>query len=741
MTAWQVWIDTGGTFTDCLAQRSGGAPRRAKVLSSSALRVQVVAPLAAAAVRLEELPLASGALTGWRLRRLAGEGTAESLPLARWDAGERRLELGAPPATALAAGEVVELASPEEAPVLAARLATATPPDAPLPPLNLRLATTLGTNALLERRGAPVALFVTRGFADLLLIGTQQRPELFTLRIERPPPLFAEVVEVDERLAADGSVLLPIDVERLAAPAAALLARGVTSAAVALLHSFRAEDHERRLAQALSAWGFAHVSASAALAAEQGYLPRTETAVVDAYLAPVLEGYLGRIAAALGEEGRRRLLVMTSAGGLVPRRAFRAKDGLLSGPAGGVVGAAAAGRRSGFERLLTFDMGGTSTDVARVDGDFGYVFEQRIGAARLLAPALAIETVAAGGGSICCFDGSQLRVGPESGGADPGPACYGAGGPLCLTDVNLLLGRLDPRRVQIPLDPAAAEAALTAVQEAIRSRGAPLPAREALLDGFLRIADERMAEAIRQVSVRQGYDPADYALLAFGGAGPQHACSLAELLGIAAVVVPRDAGLLSAAGLGAARLERFAVRQVLRPLAEVEASVAGWLQELAAEARRQVAADGGGEAEVRRTLLELRFAGQETALEVEPESGESLEGAFRRRYRELYGYLPEARPLELVALRVVASARAAGVQREEPAAAYRPRPAGQRRAWLGGEWVAARCFEREDLLPGATFDGPALVAEAHAATVIEPGWRASVDGAGALVLRASRGAG
>ena len=563
---WQIRVDTGGTFTDCVAIDPAGELRRAKVLSSSALRTTVRATLGARRLDVEPLALADGALPGWSVRPLGGGGQAvTAVALA---GGGARLELAA--AVDWPPGQPLELASPEEAPVLAARLVTGTPADGALPPVALRLATTLGTNALLERRGAPVALFVTRGFADLLAIGDQRRPDLFALRIEKPEPLPEAVVEVAERLAADGSVLVPLDLGEVRAAARELRARGITSAAVALLHAFRDDRHERMLAAVLREEGFAHVSTSAALAPVQGYLGRAETAVVDAYLAPIVGRYLERIGAAMPGSS---LHVMTSAGGLVAPSAFAAKEGLLSGPAGGVVGAAAAGEASGATRLLTFDMGGTSTDVARYDGDFSYVFEQRVGAARLLAPALAVETVAAGGGSRCWFDGRRVRVGPESGGARPGPACYGAGGPLCLTDVNLLLGRLDPRRFQIPLDVAAAARAFEALRGEVRAATGEDAAAEALLAGFLRIADERMADAIREISVRQGYDPADHSLLAFGGAGPQHACAVAALLGIGRVIVPADAGLLSAVGLGAATIERFAVRQVLLPLTAVAAEL------------------------------------------------------------------------------------------------------------------------------------------------------------------------
>jgi len=381
-------------------------------------------------------------------------------------------------------------------------------------------------------------------------------------------------------------------------------------------------------------------------------------------------------------------------------------------------------------------MGGTSTDVARWDGDFEYLFEHRVGAAHLVAPALAIESVAAGGGSICSFDGVQLGGGPESAGAWPGPACYGAGGPLTLTDVNLILGRLDADRFEIPLDPGAAERALAAVL-AQMGHEEDAAHRETILGGFLDIANERMAEAIRSISLRRGYDPAGHALVAFGGAGAQHACAVAELLGITRVVVPRDAGLLSALGLGTAVVERFAHRQVLEPLDRVKDRLPAWLDELGREAAAAVEHEGvpAGEILVRRRILNLRFLGQDEALAVEPEANEAPETAFAAAYREIYGYAPEGRAIEVESLRAVASSHPA---EKEPDAAsvetFAAQSSTTRRCWLGMGWTAVPVFERSDLPPGAHFAGPTLVFEKHSATLVDEGWRGRVDAAENLVL-------
>jgi 5-oxoprolinase (ATP-hydrolysing) len=734
---WRIWIDTGGTFTECLAVDPRGALRRAKVLSTSAVRGRIAAGSGGSTLRVAapwDVP--AGFFTGFELRLLGGDGAARTVTGCEPGGTLLRLDGPALSRDGDLAGVPFELRAPEEAPVLAARLVTSTPLAAALPPIAMRLATTRGTNALLERTGAATALFITQGFADLLRIGTQQRPDLFALSIVRPEPLYREAVEVAERLAADGSVLLPLDAAAVRDQALRLRAEGVEAAAVALLHSYRDPRHEREVGEILRAAGFRWVSLSAELAPLIKLVPRAETAVVDAYLTPILETYLAGVSAALGEGS---LHVMTSAGGLVRAAAFRAKDGLLSGPAGGVVGAARAGRRSGFARMIAFDMGGTSTDVARYDGDFEYLFEHRVGDAHLVAPALAIESVAAGGGSLCAFDGIQLKVGPESAGAWPGPACYGAGGPLTLTDVNLILGRLDPERFEIPLDGAAAERALDALRGGM---GAADPGPEAVLAGLLEIADERMAEAIRSISLRQGYDPAGHVLVAFGGAGAQHACAVAGLLGIASVLVPADAGLLSALGLGAAVIERFAQRQVLAPLAAVEGErLAGWLAELGEEATAAVAMEGVAPEgiAVRRRLLNLRFAGQEAALAIEYGENAGIEPAFAAAYREIYGYAPEGLAIEVESIRVVASSRDSGMADEADTPALLPAspPAastGHRRCWTGGGWRDVPVFDRARLAPGATFAGPSLVFEAHSATVVGRGWSGRVDAAGNLVL-------
>ena len=538
--------------------------------------------------------------------------------------------------------------------------------------------------------------------------------------------MYDAVVEVPERLDARGDVLLPLDAQSIEQEARGLVGRGVRTAAVALLHGYRNPVHESALRDRLLEWGFEHVSCSAELAPRIKLVPRAQTTVVDAYLSPVVGTYLDRVGSGL-EAGS--LLAMTSAGGLLDTDHYRPKDSLLSGPAGGVVGAAEAGRLAGRRKLISFDMGGTSTDVARIEDDYEYRFEHRVGDAEMVAPALAIETVAAGGGSICWLDDERLRVGPQSAGASPGPACYGAGGPLTLTDVNLLLGRLDSDRFDIPIDPGAARARLEELLAELERRTGERPRPRAILEGLLEIANETMADAIRRISVRRGYDPTDYTLVAFGGAGGQHACGVAACLGIRRVLLPTDAALLSAVGLGHAVVERFVERQILEPLDEAEPQIARWVNELATTARAQVVAAGVPEdqIEIRRRLLHLRFVGQESTMEVDWHDGVDVRQTFETAYGTLYGHRPEDRPIELESIRVAASSSperdrsASDASREHEATAT---------AKLG----ALPAFDRSALEAGARFEGPAVVLERHSATTVEEGWSVTVLGDGALSL-------
>lgn len=726
-TIWRILVDAGGTFTDCLALDPGGRLHRAKVLSSSAIRAVVQERLNACVFRVSGPGCATpGFLTGMIVRN------ADASPLARiishdphdpdqsyGSPGVIRLDKDIP----LAPGRPIEIAGSQEAPTLAFRLIVGSPESEPLPPAETILATTRGTNALLERKGAPVALFVTEGFADLLEIGTQQRPDLFALDIRKPPLLHAVSIEVPGRLAADGSVVRALDFAAVEAGAASARCAGCRAAAVSLMHAWINPEHEREVERILRCAGFEHVSVSSSLSPTIGYLQRTQTAVVNAFLSPVLDDYLTRIDRA---NPAGRLRVLTSAGSLRHRAEFHAKDSLLSGPAGGVAGAAHAARRCGFTRIISFDMGGTSTDAARYDGRHAYEFEHGVAGASIAAPALAIRTVAAGGGSICRFDRGLLAVGPASAGADPGPACYGRGGPLTITDANLLLGRIDPETMSVPVDmDAAREAAARLARDAGRDD------LEQMLRDLLDIANETMADAIRQVSVREGYSPADYALVAFGGAGGQHACAVARRLGITSVIVPPDAGLLSAAGLAAAAPERFAQRQVLRPLREID--LPSLVAAIERDARAELARDLRPGESVRsiRRILSLRLAGQHGAIAVEWSPGDDAESLFQSRYRAQYHHNPPRRPVEVESIRVVATG--------PPAAELNLSPCTNASSTRADNSMNGR-IPRASLHPGAVVTGPLLITEPHAATYLEDGWRAEVHESGALLLHDAVGA-
>lgn len=642
---WHIATDTGGTFTDCHALDPQGRETRCKVLSTGCLRA-AVALCQGLRVRLSGLPaLPPDFLTGFEVRPLTG---SDSRLVTGFDLTTNEITLSSP--AAWPAGSLLELSTGEEAPVLGARILTGTPPGRPFPPLRLRIATTRATNALLERKGGRVALFITQGFGDLLQIGDQRRSDLFALRHE-PRAVFHEITcEVPGRMDVSGTELEPLDEAAVRTAAGQCLARGIRTAAVSLLHGHAYPRHEQRVAEILRETGFTHLTLSHQTAAFAKLLPRTQSTVADAYLHAPVQSFLNGIRQASPD-----MQVMTSAGGLSSAEAIRPKDMLLSGPAGGAIGAANAARRLGHSRIITFDMGGTSTDVARIDTRPGYRFSQEVAGMRLLAPCIDLETVAAGGGSICRLTHHGLAVGPESAGSTPGPACYGKGGPLTITDVNLLLGRFDPSLAPIPLD---VEAARRRLQELHAQTDGSLTEDE-LLQALLRLAVEHMTDAIRRISIGEGYDPSDHALLAFGGAGPQHACAVAEALGMNTVLIPEHAGILSAVGLQEAVPETILEKEVRLPLE----------QALKAACSSPEAQEGPDEplpsnpflleashsehASVTR-IAELRLKGQDTPLQVEFADPQELPRLYEESYLRLFGYAPPAgRAVELVSLRTL----------------------------------------------------------------------------------------
>ncbi|MES2340266.1 MAG: hydantoinase/oxoprolinase family protein, partial [Pseudomonadota bacterium] len=505
----------------------------------------------------------------------------------------------------------------EDAAVEAMRRVLGAAPGAPFPATRveaIRMGTTVATNALLERRGAKTLFVATQGFADALAIGDQSRPDLFALNIVRPEPLYSGVIEAKERLAADGAVVTALDREDLAARLGAAVADGYAAAAIAFLHADLNPAHEIAAGELARAAGFEFVAVSHEVSPLPRYIPRAETTVADAYLTPVLRAYVEKVASAVAGAP---LYFMTSAGGLVRASAFRGRDAVVSGPAGGVVGVAETARAAQADQALGFDMGGTSTDVCRYAGRLERRDTAVIAGVKLRSPMLDVETVAAGGGSILFFDGLRARVGPHSAGANPGPAAYGRGGPATVTDANLVLGRLDPRffpaifgpTADAPLDAAAARARLAELAKAMGAVSV-----EAAAEGFVAIAVEQTAQAVRRISTERGFDPRGHALVAFGGAAGQVGCQVAQALGVDEVLCPRYGSVLSAWGIGQARVTALKQAGLDAPLDEPGlARAAALLKGVEAEARRALADQGAAEGQLTRTLR-LRYDGADAEL-------------------------------------------------------------------------------------------------------------------------------
>lgn len=713
---WRIFVDTGGTFTDAIGRDPRGGWHRCKVLSRACLRATVAAQPEESQIELDaSWDLPNGFFSGYRLADTSGNTV---MIAGHRDAKVLEFDRGIP--FPLKPGDPVEIQSPEEPPLLAARFLTRVRLNEDLPVAEMRLATTRATNALLERKGDPPVLLVTRGFRDLCRIGDQKRPELFQLAIPPREVLHSAVIEVDGRLSASGEEIAPLDEDALEAALDACGSGRDRAVAVCLLNSYADPRHEKRVAEILKGRGWRDIVISSGISASPDYLQRTVTTVVDAYLKRVMDRYFDAVAVPLHRSVFR---IMNSAGGLMPRRRYHPVDGLLSGPAGGIQGAVHAARRAGWSRMLAFDMGGTSTDVSRWEGRLRARPTHQVGAARIAAPALHIETVASGGGSICGFRDESFFVGPESAGSWPGPACYGYGGPLTVTDVHLLLGRMDPEAMGIPVRLEPAEKAFLEVCEK-----AGVDPDEAVLADFLRMADEKMANAIQAVSQREGEDPADYGLVCFGGAGGLHACAIAELLGIAEVVVPADAGLLSALGLSIAQPECRREELVLRRLDKVHSFIASTAERLADRARSTLESEGHKTADIEapEVMLELRLAGQESTVMVPFQAPESVEGDFLEKFARIFGYRPEGVLVELV--RIVATARLQPVvvEREKfegPGSVTR----SSRRHWTWfGKWADCPVWRRAELPPGAVVEGPAIVADDYSTTVVQPGWRAVV---------------
>ncbi|MEV4450531.1 hydantoinase B/oxoprolinase family protein [Streptomyces mirabilis] len=605
----------------------------------------------------------------------------------------------------------------------------------------VRMGTTVATNALLERKGERTLLVITRGFRDALRIAYQNRPHIFARAIELPELLYERVVEVDERIAADGTVQRAPDLDALAGPLREAYDSGIRAVAVVCMHSHLHPAHEEAVGELAARTGFPQISLSSEVSPLMKLVPRGDTAVVDAYLSPVLRRYVQHVA---DELQGVRLMFMQSNGGLAEAGQFRGKDAILSGPAGGIVGMARMSQLAGFDRVIGFDMGGTSTDVSHFAGEYERVFTTRIAGVRLRAPMLDIHTVAAGGGSVLHFDGSRYRVGPDSAGADPGPACYRGGGPLTVTDANVALGRIQATHFpkvfgpdgDQPLDDTLVRDRFAALAREIREKTGDDRTPEQVAEGYLQIAVANIANAVKRISVQKGHDVTRYALTTFGGAGGQHACMVADSLGIRTVLVPPMAGVLSALGIGLADTTAMREQSVEAPLeASAMPGILKTADDLEGAARTELLAEDVPEDRIRVTRrAQLRYDGTDTALTVELTEPDTMTHAFEERHRATYSFTLD-RPVVVEALSVEATGLTEPPDLSALVTSSSARGAAQTVSLhTGGAWRDVPLHRREELPPGETVTGPAIITEASATTVVDDGWRAATTDDGHLVM-------
>ncbi|MBP6012999.1 MAG: hydantoinase B/oxoprolinase family protein [Alphaproteobacteria bacterium] len=672
---WHIWIDRGGTFTDLVALGPDGQMRATKLLSESAEHYD------------------DAAIEG--IRRLLGLAQGAALPQA-------------------AIAEV-------------------------------HMGTTVATNALLERKGSRTVLITTRGFRDQLRIGYQHRPKLFVRRIDLTPPLYENVIEIDERLAADGTILTPLDRAQAERELKAAHAQGFTSCAIVFMHGYRHTAHERAVAEIARDLGFTQISVSHHVSPLMKYVSRGHTTVADAYLSPVLRGYVDKVATPLGRAARDgRLRFMRSSGALADANHFSGKDALLSGPAGGVIGMAETAKAAGFAKVIGFDMGGTSTDVSRFDGHYERIFENELNGIRLRAPMLAVHTVAAGGGSILFYENARMRVGPESAGANPGPACYRKGGPLTVTDANMMTGRIVAdffpkvfgQNANEPIDTTVVAERFTALARELKTTP------QAAADGFLKIAVANMAEAIKRISIAQGTDVSEYALQCFGGAGAQLACRVADALSMRTIMIHPLAGVLSAFGMGFAQTQARREQAVECPLdAAAMPTLEATAAKLAAAAIAEVEAQRIARSSVvAHTTLHLRYQGTDTALAVPFGKLDEIEERFADVHRARFGFWDQGRALivEAIAIDAASNIQPPTLPRVTAKRTGPLHPHASTTLHVDGQNHSAPIYRREDLNPGDTIQGPALIIEPNSTIVIDPNWVALYRDDGNLVLNKVR---
>lgn len=786
---WNFWIDVGGTFTDCVATDRDGREYFKKVLSSGLIkgrldlsksknedfenqeihffdphRLECNQFWQGAWLRLVD---AAGSVT-WEAEVVSFDQPRQDEIIGGWfrfagltPTQRQQLLQIVKAAKALPDSSQVayELDARLPAPILGIHLIQDVPIRETLKPCQVDLGTTRGTNALLTRTGAATALVTSYGFRDFLRIGDQARTKLFALTVVKPEPLFHTSIEIRERVLADGSVLQSLDVHAVENQLSQLKQDGIQSLAICLMFGFRFPDHERRVAEIARRVGFRSICCSSDVAPVIKIVPRGETTVLDAYLNPVIAEYLNEVHSFLPAGSQLRL--MTSSGGLVSQSRFSGKDSVLSGPAGGVVGACRVGQQLGFDSIIGFDMGGTSTDVSRFDGQFTRTYETFKAGVRIVTPMLEVETVAAGGGSICWFDGTKLRVGPQSAGANPGPACYGRGGPLAITDINLFLGRMESRQFPFALDLPALVRRLDEVMGELHQAGFAM-SQEELAQGFLRIANHNMAAAIETVSVKKGFDPRNDLLVSFGGAGSQHCCEVADHLGMKRILDHPQSSVLSAVGIRLAEQSAHAVESINWSLTEdTMPQLESQLNEevapkLVQNALQQLLADGNApKTLVAEFSVDLRYRGTENFLSVKfdrlqlqkPSSSvtkEKCSGSlaevckqFSQIHYQQFGYL-QNRPLELVAMRV--ELRVVGTALPKIKGAGRSRilsPSSRRMIYSRGRRQNAGLFQRHALISGDCIVGPALVTDAVSTVIIDDGWKANVYETGILLIERS----
>ncbi len=665
---WQFWVDRGGTFTDIVAKDPSGVLRTHKLLSENPEVYK------------------DAAVHG--IRELLGLSPEQDVPSGLIEA--------------------------------------------------VKMGTTVATNALLERKGERTALFITKGMRDLLRIGYQNRPRLFDLNIQLPELLYEDVFEIDERLEADGSILSPLDTESARAALSRAYEDGYRSTAIALMHSYRFPDHEIAVGEIAEQMGFTQVSLSHVVSPLIKLIGRGDTAVVDAYLSPILGRYVDQVADALGAHsgGCDRLMFMQSNGGLTDARLFHGRDAILSGPAGGVVGMVRSAAEQGFEKLIGFDMGGTSTDVCHYAGAYERSFETEVAGVRMRAPMMSIHTVAAGGGSILSYRDGRMQVGPESAGSNPGPAAYRRGGPLTVTDCNVLLGKLNPEHfphvfgpnADQPLDAEAVRAKFAALAAEVGDGKSP----EEIAEGFLRIAVENMANAIKKISVQRGYDVTKYTMNCFGGAGGQHACLVADALGMESIFIHPFAGVLSAFGMGLADVRAMREQQFGAPLTDDRASAA--FDDMSDIARQEVRDQGIDDADIEISKrVQIRPRDAQQSLEVAFGSAAAMQNGFVDAHQQRFGFAPDTTNLIIDVLVVEAIGKTGeDVSLPDPQSTTLNKVSCP--VCFAGTWQDVALVDRDSLALGQSIDGPAILTEPTGTTIVEPGWRATCVKGGNLVL-------